>query len=759
MSKELTERGTRNAEHGVERRRALLLAASNPHSAFRNPHSERGVAIILVLGLLAVLMLAAVAFSISMRIERKGASAFRHSVQARHMVWVALAEAIHDIDYSMTNSNFYIYPQNSTNGSCVYPEWYANVMASSVSGNFSPSNVYVMSSTAVKYIPGSLTDAVQGAKPCWQKITDAGGEVRGRYAYVAVNCSGLLDANKVGGMSRMCGTNSQEIQIGNLSDVSSVANFLADRDRDVRYETLPELAYLNSGVTNAPENFAVYSLAPVGERLVVSSKVGAAKTNIWGNVDDLIAKKADVKAGLIASGIAAGEADFVFNNLIDYLDTNCVPYALDMPYTEAVPMISEFYVTNVIRLVIGSGVTNAQARPSLAIELHYPFVKPSPYQFGLYAEMKATFSNTDTGAANSNVLNATVDSGYIAGNTERFWRNVDYGNKDYVIAGMSLQVPATNGANVKLECEVRAWVTEPGGSLVDAAPYPANLYIALPEMTAVVPELGDKVGQVTGKECIDPRFNWGTAGQFWHVYYPPWTDTLGTTNSSTLDWFNSGLHPGLDQGISMHVSNTGRLFSVGELGNLLLGSDNNSKFKTIRLYDRDSDYRMNSVLEHFTITNAMKRGLVNLNTKNTNVLAAVFLNAPLRWDSDSGMTLAQSDALSIANAVIAGNTNYFDVGDIGYANQVNWTAILPNMSDLERESIISHSDGLLTVRQNIFTIILITESYSMNIGGEEATTGIRLASARAVAEVWRDPFRDGNGNHRCFIRYLKILED
>jgi hypothetical protein len=33
-----------------------------------------------------------------------------------------------------------------------------------------------------------------------------------------------------------------------------------------------------------------------------------------------------------------------------------------------------------------------------------------------------------------------------------------------------------------------------------------------------------------------------------------------------------------------------------------------------------------------------------------------------------------------------------------------------------------------------------------------------LSSTRAVAQVWRDPFRDENGNHRMQVRYFRIIE-
>lgn len=57
------------------------------------PHSRRGAALIIVLGFLGFLMLSAVAFSISMRIEKTAAASFRQNTFVRNALQSAFAEA------------------------------------------------------------------------------------------------------------------------------------------------------------------------------------------------------------------------------------------------------------------------------------------------------------------------------------------------------------------------------------------------------------------------------------------------------------------------------------------------------------------------------------------------------------------------------------------------------------------------------------------------------------------------------------------
>ena len=67
-------------------------------------NKEKGSALVIVLGMLAVLMLMAVAFSIIMRTERAGTTNLRHSLTAQNGIQSAIAHAISDIDKKLGDS-------------------------------------------------------------------------------------------------------------------------------------------------------------------------------------------------------------------------------------------------------------------------------------------------------------------------------------------------------------------------------------------------------------------------------------------------------------------------------------------------------------------------------------------------------------------------------------------------------------------------------------------------------------------------------
>jgi hypothetical protein len=731
-----------------------------------------GVALVLVLGLMAVFMITAVAFSISMRVERRGASNYRYTIQAKHMLWSGLAAAIEDINNKMdTGSNFYLYPPWDTLSST----------------GLVPARV--LSKSILQYIPGQLQGTVVSNKPSWQYL-QAGGLKRGSFAYMAINCSGLLDANKAGGnTNRTTGLDPSEITITNLPEISDATIFLEDRRRHVRYETLGEMTNLNAGLKSGmPDNFALYSLSPEGERIDPSNYNVKKKINIGGDLNSLISNRVNIVQGLISAGIDANQADFVFYSLLDYIDENCIPdggglltedVAQQMPLVEAVPMISEFMVTN--RFDVSGG---ARARPRLNIELHYPFVKETKFNFQLGAKWRLTFTlYTNHVQCASNQWTYTsdmMDIGEIAGAREKFivMQNITFPTLNPPILPIPGGVSPTN-VEARLKCEVAAWVIEKGTKkIVDAAPYPTNQFIVLQEMIANSLPPSGSVDTFTGKECMDPRFNWDpTHPRFWRSYKPGRSHTLGTTNYWTLTLYGYDNTPptkGIDEGLAMYVSDAGRVTSPGELGNLLRGKDPVAHMlRTIRLFDIEdagTRYPRDKIFETFCITNGFLRGRVNLNTKNDKVLASVFSGVPI-GGPDSTNRVSPAISQQIATQIISANTNFWDIGDIG---NLRWRTILPGKSDCERDLLIANASGLLTTRHNLFLIAVATESYSEELGGDEAMKGRigqTLAGARSIAEIWRDPFPmcDAQGNtltdkngkriYRCFVRFLKILED
>ena len=162
---------------------SMPLPSTSPSGS--DDSRKRGVAIILVLGMLALLMMMGVAFSITMRIERVGAGNFAQSVNTRQLVWGGLARAIDEINANMEygTTNF------------IYPTWDVMRAGSSVGGR--PS---VLSWGKMKdFIPGSLREEAAKGVQFAKTASDSASGMQGQAAYVVLNLSYFLDANYVGG--------------------------------------------------------------------------------------------------------------------------------------------------------------------------------------------------------------------------------------------------------------------------------------------------------------------------------------------------------------------------------------------------------------------------------------------------------------------------------------------------------------------------------------------------------------------------------
>lgn len=175
---------------------------------------RRGAALVVVLGLLAVLMLMAVAFAVAMRTERGGSSNLRHSTVARAMLDTALARVLQDLDDEL--------------GTEPAPPW----MVYASTNRFDPATgknehrpAGVLSYEAAQCLPPDQLLAARAANPGWLPVVASVGlgandaVVAGRYAYVVLNNTGYLDANLVGGApARSNGLSAAEIRLRDSAD-------------------------------------------------------------------------------------------------------------------------------------------------------------------------------------------------------------------------------------------------------------------------------------------------------------------------------------------------------------------------------------------------------------------------------------------------------------------------------------------------------------------------------------------------------------
>ena len=379
-----------------------------PPCAAGLPPSRRGAALLIVIGLLSLLLISAVAFSILMTVERSAAGNYRHAVQARQLLYAGLAQAIADL--------------NTNVGDNCYPPWTNGVIT--VGNRHTACNMDVMqsidylrnqtndvcaarvlSAEALKYIPRSLWHAVQTVTPEALSFSVNGSPV-GRYAYVAVNVSGLLDANQICTTSRWVGADAGEIQIANglPFDVTNAAGFAIDRTTDQRYESTSDLAQWNSGVnSNTLSNFETYSYSPTPElqpdRVTPKVYIGFDPTIPGTAVQQLQAQQTAISNAFyqcltnstpIPATNTATSAQWAYESLIDYVSTDPVPDGCDRafaniqaelarPASKNAPMIESVSLAMTYNWVYLSATTFSYSVSYMpVVSCARPFVGPSP---------------------------------------------------------------------------------------------------------------------------------------------------------------------------------------------------------------------------------------------------------------------------------------------------------------------------------------------------------------------------------------------
>ena len=290
-----------------------------------NIPSRRGSALLIVLGLLAFLMISAVAFSISMRTERSAAAAYRRNLMARELLSTAFADARATLDYALEVQREEAgFSRNDAATRTVealapfkYPgeDRYGRLIASRNSDAFDATSVsddpvaYLLDSKVLAHVPPYVAYPVymaleqqqqvlnEGANPLgegsrynidwsagWKPIKAkipkmtvdvavAGNTVLesvvGRMAWAVVNLSDSLDINAIGSAStcRGLGLTASEFAFG-ITDPAKVTE---------AYELLKENRNTVDGTELALQTFcsnadlAQYAASSGGEELTIES--------------------------------------------------------------------------------------------------------------------------------------------------------------------------------------------------------------------------------------------------------------------------------------------------------------------------------------------------------------------------------------------------------------------------------------------------------------------------------------------------------
>ena len=170
---------------------------------------KRGSALLIVLGMIAFMVISAVAFSAFMRNSRLPSSYLRRTSYSRLLVKAALAEAIDLIDISIgdnphpgVGTRAYPYPRRSTaNESSSTRQrnyWQGRVFIGTNGLMNASDTVSTLTFEALAYLPPALINETRyysrrSAAACWHNL----GFDSGRYAFTAVDVSDHFDINRI----------------------------------------------------------------------------------------------------------------------------------------------------------------------------------------------------------------------------------------------------------------------------------------------------------------------------------------------------------------------------------------------------------------------------------------------------------------------------------------------------------------------------------------------------------------------------------
>ena len=190
--------------------------------AFPLSRSRRGSALIMVLGILAVLILMAVAFSSFVRMERSGSTNLKNGIVARSSLNTAVCRVMDAIDMSF-DSPALDYPV------AVWPNpWLASdgsitndYFQSARLGDGESAGAHVLTADIAEYLTPSQLALARAAKCNWAPILGSvsatsprggrdggiqgfygrprGDDLLGRYAFIVIDTTGLADINMTGG--------------------------------------------------------------------------------------------------------------------------------------------------------------------------------------------------------------------------------------------------------------------------------------------------------------------------------------------------------------------------------------------------------------------------------------------------------------------------------------------------------------------------------------------------------------------------------
>ncbi len=713
-------------------------------NAIRPSFSRRGIALVIVLGLMAMLTILAVAFITTMRTEYKAARMSGDQLGAVEMVYLGLAEALQHID------------RNSDAQQWVCPTWpnfvlhSGNVDYYGTGGGDNPQKMGwglndIMIDYGSWFVPRAIFGAQVDGAPGVRLETNDIRWIRvkpphtnapiGQFEYYIIDCSGFLDPNANYSLDRAVATNHPRYWGTNVTELVLTNALLGELRRGHeqklfngrvgvdrfkpfrRVETLPDLRVVAWAMypgqtsvggqspfasTGIASNFFPFSYFPPG--YADPLRKAMPQTSLVGTGTELWNRRAELETACQGL-IPPADIPIFVRNLIDYVDEDYIPGGLaeqiaplsdnaDNFCTEAVPMLNELQ----IGCLYQGGAEKYTLRLLTHTELFFPFLYCSnqtrvPQQVRLRIKIKlegGTFEPKD-------LPRQIVDTAFSYNDA---WQKTDPGPagepsssqlKLIKVLLPSLEAPATNAiAPERLIIEEWCLVNEKDQVLDRLAPAEGGVVATLSMDAFLSRDVNNPQAVYCGWEARDPRINWLLNNpNHWVSTYKktlmsspldPTKTTLGKRN------LGNGSFTQQEKGEwVMYVANR-PLYSVGELGYLLYRS--NRPWETISFFPGAGGIL--PVLDRFTLFPYPRQGLVNLNSRVPAVLATAFNHCPVELapgipHKDRPPILKPTEALQVAMKIITKResigSGFLNLSDIRNVQELgNPSELLPDVT-------------------------------------------------------------------------------
>ncbi|TAN37250.1 MAG: hypothetical protein EPN23_05945 [Verrucomicrobia bacterium] len=729
----------------------------------RRGTQQQGIALIVVLSLLAMLVTLAVSFAISMRIERMASNAQIEDVKARNLMWTALTRAVLQMEQEMgpgQSNTFY-------HGGCIVAK----------TGGITDPDLIQRLAPMFPRDTRHPTVYNLTINSSWADVVDQrDNKLLGQYQFACVDCSGYLDVNAVGTRPRAYGVDPGEISFPTnlpsgkpiITDVDAFKTERAKHRLESGFEIMLRLGpYMDSPTNNIMWNH--FSYFPNDRYIDWGTVNSKPRVYIGTNAAQIAQAKSDIMSA--AANMTGADTQAFYDNLYDMVNssTDIPTNPNEMGGGKLVPMLYEFVATNYVEQISGGkGWKNTVA---LIFETWFPFPVTANKTYAISLASAPTI-NIATAPALTPAFTpqAPVVPGLISTPTNSFWTNTF----TYVYQTTDTNALTSVTTTITLPAAIYVRSGSSAGAVVDQMPAPVAgiTFRATPNARVVAQGWG----------VIDPRINYRVSDWKPHSADP----LIGTPQLGQTNEFCNTVSPTPVTGVATNGDGSTFMYtyppvieslqSIGDMGYLLYDPD--KPWHTVRLFNPDPDHttRIFDVLAILP-TNQYYQGFLNPNhggfTYNPNLLiiskttlGCVFANAPTgRYPRESGESanrVAGDEAMDLANILRSGwkNDNVFtNISDICRLSAANLANVFPGLDFWQQKAVMRNSIGLFNPRQNLWVIAINGRGIKKGPGspptGFDPLRDVETSICPVVAVVWRDPYPDNNGRHKCFPQFIQ----